>query len=71
MFKKTLIFLLAFGFAVSANAARRSKVHKHHRSAVNTAQMTTKVNINKADVNVLAKVKGLGVIKSKGNCCVP
>jgi competence protein ComEA len=66
MFKKILIFLLALGFAVSANAA---KVHKRHRrgaKTVATAQMLSdKVNINQAGAKELAGVKGLGTKKAK------
>ncbi|MGD9152071.1 MAG: helix-hairpin-helix domain-containing protein [Gammaproteobacteria bacterium] len=65
MFKKTLIFLLIFGFAVSASAARASKAHKHHRGAAKMAQVTAKININKADADALAAIKGLGAKKAE------
>ncbi|MGD9108675.1 MAG: ComEA family DNA-binding protein [Gammaproteobacteria bacterium] len=65
MFKKTLIFLLVFGFAASASAARTSKVHRHHRGTVHVAQIAAKININKADADTLATIKGLGAKKAE------
>lgn len=65
MFKKTLIFLLAFGLVASANAAGTGKAHRHHRGTASTAQITAKININKADADALTMVKGLSAKKAE------
>jgi len=66
MFKKILIFLLVFGFALSANAARMGKAKKHSGRVLHASRTTTdKVNVNKSDVNTIATVKGIGIKKAK------
>lgn len=65
MLRKTLVFLLVFGVAVSANAARTSKAHRHHNVAASATQVTEKININQADADTLATVKGLGSKKAE------
>lgn len=65
MLRKTLVFLLVFGFAISANAARVSKAHRHYRGTANVEQVTAKININKADAETLATVKGIGSKKAE------
>jgi len=65
MFKKTLFFLLALGFAVSANAAMFGKMHRHGGKAVAATQtINAKVNLNQTGAKELAKVKGLGPKKA-------
>jgi len=66
MFKKILIFLLAFGFAASANAAGFGKMHRRsNKMFAATQAANTKVNLNQAGAKELAKIKGLGSKKAE------
>jgi len=65
MFKKTLIFLFVFGLAVTANAARFGKfVHHGSKKATAVKIADHSVNLNQADVQKIAAVKGLGPKKA-------
>jgi competence protein ComEA len=64
--RNILIFLLAFGFAVSANAAKAiKKTNRTRKARVVKTIADHSINLNKADANVLASVKGIGPKKAK------
>jgi competence protein ComEA len=66
MFKKTLIFLLVFGLMATANAAGFGKfAHHSSKKTVTTKIADHSVNLNQADVQKIAAVKGLGPKKAE------
>jgi competence protein ComEA len=64
--QKVIIFCLALGVAVSANAARTSKNARNGKQAqVATTVAAHSININKASAKSLQAVKGIGPQKAQ------
>lgn len=64
--RNLLVFLMLFGFALTANATRLGKTQHHFKSSsVTQAIAEHTININTANAAQFATIKGLGVKKAE------